>query len=103
MTGNVIKLSKSSISYKEKEAVLRVLDEEFLGMGKNVKEFEEKIQIFLGTTKEVVCVNTGTSALHLSFSGLDIGNGDEVLVPSLTMLLHTKLFLQLAQNLFRVK
>ena len=32
----------------------------------------------------VVCVNTATSALQLSIAALDIGAGDEVLVPSLT-------------------
>ena len=68
----------------EKRAVLRVLDKEFLGMGTEVMLFESKIKDFLQTEKEVVCVNTGTSALHLTLSALNIGIGDEVLVPSLT-------------------
>ena len=79
-----IRLSKSSISQKEKDAVLKVMDTEFLGMGKEVQLFEEKIKNYLETDKEVVCVNTGTSALHLALSALGIGIGDEVLVPSLT-------------------
>lgn len=79
-----IRLSKSSISQAEKEAVLKVLDKEYLGMGEEVKLFEEKIKNYLKTEMEVVCVNTGTSALHLSLSVLDIKKGDEVLVPSLT-------------------
>jgi dTDP-4-amino-4,6-dideoxygalactose transaminase len=53
-------------------------------MGEEVKLFEEKIKNYLKTEMEVVCVNTGTSALHLSLSALDIKKGDEVLVPSLT-------------------
>ena len=81
-----IRLSKSSISQAEKEAVLKVLDKEFLGMGEEVKLFEEKIKSYLKTDKEVACVNTGTSALHLSLSALKIGVDDEVLVPSLTYL-----------------
>jgi len=81
---NKIRLSKSSISKKEKEAVLKVLDKEFLGMGEEVAKFENKIKNYLETKKEVVCVNTGTSALHLAISALDIGVGDEILVPSLT-------------------
>jgi len=84
MNGSKIRLSKSSISQKEKDAVLKVLDKEFLGMGEEVKLFEEKIKDYLKTTKDVVCVNTGTSALHLAIIALDIGVGDEVLVPSLT-------------------
>ncbi len=79
-----IRLSKSSISQEEKDAVLKVLDHEFLGMGAEVQKFEEEIKNYIQTDKEVVCVNTGTSALHLSLSCLDIGVGDEVLVPSLT-------------------
>jgi len=79
-----IRLSKSSISDLEKKAVLDVLDKEFLGMGEEVKLFEEEIKNYLQTDKEVVCVNTGTSALHLSCLALGLRDGDEVLVPSLT-------------------
>ena len=79
-----IRLSKSSISQKEKDAVLAVLNKEFLGMGEEVQKFEQKIKEYLDTNMEVVCVNTGTSALHLALCCLDIGMGDEVLVPSLT-------------------
>ena len=43
MNGKKIRLSKSSISQKEKDAVLKVLDSEFLGMGEEVKLFENKI------------------------------------------------------------
>lgn len=84
MTGSKVKLSKSSISSLEKEAVLKVLDKNFLGMGDEVQVFEKKIKAYLKTQKEVVCVNTGTSALHLSLEALNLGEGDEVLVPSLT-------------------
>lgn len=79
-----IRLSKSSISKAEKEAVLKVLDKEFLGMGAEVKQFEDEIQKYLNTSMDVVCVNTGTSALHLALSALGVKEGDEVLVPSLT-------------------
>ena len=84
MRGKKIRLSKSSIGSEEKKAVLQVLDNEFLGMGEEVKLFEDEIKEYIQTDKEVVSVNTGTSALHLALMGLDIGIGDEVLVPSLT-------------------
>ncbi len=80
----MIRLSKSSISDFEKEAVLQVLDKEYLGMGEEVQRFETQIQAYLQTDMEVVCVNTGTAALHLALSVLGFGAGDEVLVPSLT-------------------
>lgn len=81
---NKIRLSKSSISDLEKSAVLEVMDKEYLGMGEEVKLFEEKIKDKLKTPMSVVCVNTGTSALHLALAALGLQQGDEVLVPSLT-------------------
>ena len=79
-----VRLSKCSIGDEEVEAVSRVLRAEYLGMGAIVLEFENSIQDYLNTSMSVVCVNTGTSALQLSVAALDIGHGDEVLVPSLT-------------------
>ena len=84
MPGKKIRLSKSAIGKEEKAAVSEVLEKEYLGMGEEVRLFEEEIKDYLQTDKEVVCVNTGTSALHLALSALDIKEGDEVLVPSLT-------------------
>ena len=81
---NKIKLSKSSIGIEEREAVLQVLENEYLGMGSDVKLFEDEIKAFLKTEKSVICVNTGTAALHLALQAIGIKTGDEVLVPSLT-------------------
>ena len=80
-----IRLSKSSIGAEEKQAVMRILDREYLGMGLEVKSFEKEIAEYIGVdSSNVICTNTGTSALHLALACLDIGPGDEVLVPSLT-------------------
>lgn len=82
---NKIRLSKSSIGEEEKLAVSAVLTKEFLGMGQEVQLFEEEIADYIGVDQShVICVNTGTSALHLALACMDIGYGDEVLVPSLT-------------------
>ena len=78
----LIRLSKSCIGNAEKQAVLGVLDREFLGMGAEVKEFEERLSEFFG--RPVVCVANGTAALHLALQAADIGKDDEVLVQSLT-------------------
>jgi len=80
----MIRLSKSVLSEAEKKAVLGVLDREFLGMGREVEEFENLLHSFLG--RPVVCVNTGTAALHLALQGIGLSLGDEVLVQSLTYL-----------------
>jgi dTDP-4-amino-4,6-dideoxygalactose transaminase len=78
----MIRLSKSSISEKEKSRVTKVLDKEYLGMGEEVAKFEENLTSFIG--RQVVCVSSGTSALHLALQAAGISKGDEVLVPSLT-------------------
>jgi len=78
----MIRLSKSCLGQEEKDAVLQVLDRGFLGMGDEVREFEELLTDFFG--RPTLCVNTGTSALQLALQAAGIGQGDEVLVPSLT-------------------
>ncbi len=79
---DVIRLSKSVIGEAEKRAVMGVLDREYLGMGKEVLEFENLLSQFF--SRQAVCVNTGTSALHLALQALGLGPGDEVLVQSIT-------------------
>tara|TARA_Y100001958_G_C21247983_1_gene580083 strand:- start:8306 stop:9454 length:1149 start_codon:yes stop_codon:yes gene_type:complete len=78
----VIRLSKSCIGKSEKQSVLNVLDNEYLGMGSEVDLFEQKLSNFF--KRDSVCVVNGTAALHLSIQACNITHGDEVLVPSLT-------------------
>ena len=81
LNGN-IKLSKSCIGNEEKNAVMQVLDAEYLGMGKYVKDFEDQLQNYF--SRSVVCVSSGTAALHLALQSIGLRNDDEVLVQSLT-------------------
>jgi dTDP-4-amino-4,6-dideoxygalactose transaminase len=53
-------------------------------MGREVQMLEEELKAYLQTKLEVICVNTGTAALHLAIACLDLKEGDEVLVPSIT-------------------
>lgn len=82
-----MRLSKSIIGKKEVESVTRILLEDgYLGMGAEVGRFEADIATFLNVpTSSVVCVNSGTAALHLALEALS-NPGDEILVPSLTYL-----------------
>jgi perosamine synthetase len=52
-------------------------------MGPFVERFEREFAAFVGTRYAVACAS-GTAALHLAFTVLGVGPGDEVLVPSLT-------------------
>ena len=82
ITPRLLRLSKSCIYEAEKKAVLGVLDRGFLGMGEEVKEFEERLSIFFG--RPALCVANGTAALQLALEAAGIGLGDEVIVQSLT-------------------
>ena len=81
-----IRLSRSCVGDEEIAALTRVIQAGFLGMGSEVQSFEQEIKAYLETPLEVICVNTGTAALHLALEGMDIGAGHEVLVPSITYL-----------------
>jgi len=78
-----IPVHRPYLGQQELDAVARVFDARWLGLGSVTKEFETKIQEFIGA-KHVIAVNTGTSALHLALDALGVGPGDEIIVPSLT-------------------
>lgn len=80
----LIRLSRSSISACSIRCVSSALHRGFLGMGADTEAFENELRAYLGGKVEVICVNTGTSALHLALQACGIGPGDEVLVPTLT-------------------
>ncbi len=81
-----MRLAKSIVGTLEAEAVQKVLlDDGFLGMGQEVVAFEKDLADYLGhrEVEEVVCVSSGTAALHLAIAAT-CQAGDEVLVPSFT-------------------
>ena len=79
-----IRLSMSTVGELESQAVAEVIADGRLGMGTFVEKFENGLAGFIGGNRQVVCVNTGTSALQLALQGCGIARGDEVLVPTLT-------------------
>ena len=82
MGKKIIRVSKSNISKKEVVAVSKVVSLGNLGMGPVVEKFEKKLKKIF--KRRVVCLNSGTAALHLALQACGIGYGDEVLVPSIT-------------------
>lgn len=84
MVKDKIRVSKSVLGKEEAQGVARViLKDGYLGMGKEVKKFEKELKKFLNTDRNVICVNSGTAALHLAVASVT-KPGDEVLVQSLT-------------------
>jgi dTDP-4-amino-4,6-dideoxygalactose transaminase len=80
---SLVRLSKSMVGEEEKAALSRVIDTGFLGMGREVQQFEEELSTFFGG-RPVACVNSGTAALHVALASIGLQPGDEVLVQSLT-------------------
>lgn len=70
---------------EEKEAVLKVLDSNWLTTGPMIVEFEKAFARALQVPEErAVALSNCTVALHLALVTLGIGEGDEVICPSLT-------------------
>lgn len=74
---------RQSVSEEDIAAVTEVLRSDWLTTGPKVREFEAAFAAFTGA-KEAVAVNSGTAALHAAVYGLNIGPGDEVVVPAMT-------------------
>ncbi len=75
----------SDIDFDDLEiaAVTDVVHSKWLSLGPKTAEFESRFCEELGA-KHAVAVSSCTAALHLALMALDIGPGDEVLVPSYT-------------------
>ena len=79
----MIQLFKPSITDQEIEAVAAVLRSGWLGLGPKTAEFERAFAEAMGV-RHAVALNSGTAALHLALKVLNVGPGDEVLVPAIT-------------------
>jgi len=64
-------------------AVARVLRSDWLTSGPGVDAFEHLVANTVGAA-HAVAVSNGTAALHAAMFALDIGPGDEVIVPAMT-------------------
>jgi dTDP-4-amino-4,6-dideoxygalactose transaminase len=67
----------------EEEALIDVIRSKWLTMGDRTKAFERRFAEEIGVPVALAC-NSATAALHMGLAALDIGPGDEVVVPSLT-------------------
>ncbi len=81
----MIRVSQPVTGPEELAALEKGLNLAYFGHSAHVLELEKALAAFLDTgERPVVCVNSGTAALHLALASLDLAPGDEVLVPSLT-------------------
>ena len=78
-----ISMSAPDLDESDIRAVLEVLRSGRLALGPKAREFEELIAEYIGV-KYAVAVSSGTAGLHILVRTLEVGPGDEVLVPSFT-------------------
>ncbi len=76
-------VSHPVLGSEEKAALCEVIDSGWITMGDKVRQFEATFAA-LHEAEDSVAVASCTAALHLILHALNIGPGDEVLVPSLT-------------------
>jgi dTDP-4-amino-4,6-dideoxygalactose transaminase len=75
--------SRPSITSREKDAVLEVMDSGWLTTGPRTKQFEREFAEFVGAS-HAVALNSATAALHLAMDAIGVNPGDEVIVPTWT-------------------
>jgi len=80
---NFLSLAVPDITDVEKKQVLEALDSGWISAGPKVKEFESKFAA-LHNVKNAVAVSSCTAALFLAAKAAGIGQGDFVLVPTVT-------------------
>src|SRR3989339_21881 len=81
-----VPVNEPVIPAEAKQYVLDALDTGWVSSaGRYIQEFEEVFARYLGV-KHAITATSGTAALHLSLAALEIGPGDEVIVPDFTMI-----------------
>ena len=78
-------LSDIDLGKEEEQEVLRVLHSRWLSTGPVTQRFEKTFSEYLGGGY-AIAVSNGTAALHLALKSLDLKEGDEVILPSLTFI-----------------
>lgn len=82
----MIPVCEPFIGEKESEHVLDCLKTNWISSkGKYIEEFEQRFASYCGC-KYGISTTSGTTALHLALASLGIGSGDEVIVPTFTMI-----------------
>jgi len=78
----MISVFSNTLSEEELLALRRVFASRWLGPGEERSLFEKELCAFWDT-KNILAVNSCTSALYLAVRALDIGPGDEVIIPAI--------------------
>lgn len=80
----MLPFTRPTMGEAEHQAVREVLDSGWITSGPKVKEFESALANYLGGGTNVLAFNSGTSALEAVLLAVDIGPGDEIIVPAMS-------------------
>ena len=80
-----IPFHKPHITNKELDAVSKTIRSDWLTMGPKTLEFEEAFKQHIGSDY-AISLNSATAALHLALNAVDVGIGDEVIIPTNTFI-----------------
>ncbi len=84
--GEIIPVCEPTLGGNESKYVMECLDSNWISSaGKFIPAFEEKFAAACGCKYGTACAN-GTVALHLALAALGLESGDEVIVPTFTMI-----------------
>ena len=85
-TTPILDLSAQLQSYRQEalNAIERVIDSQQFILGPEVKAFERELSDWLTLSPASVGVSSGTDALLVALMALDVGPGDEVIVPAMS-------------------
>jgi perosamine synthetase len=81
--GQLLPYARQHVDEGDMAAVCAALRSDWLTTGPRVPAFEHEFAAYVGA-KHAVAVANGTAALHVMLAALDLGPGDEVLVPAMT-------------------
>lgn len=80
-----VPVNEPVITSKAKQYVLDALETGWISSaGSYIEQFERAFADFIGV-RHAIAVSSGTAALHVALAALDIGEGDEVILPNFTM------------------
>lgn len=80
---SVIPYGRQHITQKDLDAVVRVLQSDYLTQGPEIAAFEQAFAHYVGS-RYAIAVSNGTAALHLCAMALDVKPGDKVITTPIT-------------------
>ena len=77
--------SKPDVTSGDINAVVKVLNNQYLAQGKIVKKFESKLQNKFEVSEAIIC-NSGTAALHSVYRSIGLNKKNGIITSPLTFL-----------------